>query len=245
MASNENQFTIFPAIDLLGGKVVRLRQGDPQQVTIYSADPEAVARRWLDAGIRWLHVVNLDGAFGEEDSANRLALKTLLKTAEKYGASIQYGGGLRNISTIEAFIDEGVSRVILGTFILKNIDSIDLLLAKFGVNKLAAGIDARHGWVQVHGWRTGTQILATDLGIELNARGFHLAIFTDINRDGVGSGINIAATERFAATTGLAVIASGGVNGAADLQAARQAGLSGIIVGRALYDGRVTIKDCI
>jgi phosphoribosylformimino-5-aminoimidazole carboxamide ribotide isomerase len=245
MTHTKDDFVVYPAIDLMAGKVVRLRQGDAHQQTVYSTDPKGIASRWIDAGVHWLHVVNLDGAFGEDDSANRLAVKSIFQAADASGVKIQLGGGLRSLDAVQAAFDLGASRAILGSIILDKAQLIDHLLEKFTSSHLAVGIDARQGWVQVHGWRTEASVRAIDLGIDLKSRGFETAIFTDIDRDGVGSGVNITASTRFADETQLAVIASGGVSDPSDVRAARQAGLNGIIVGRALYNGSISIKDCI
>jgi phosphoribosylformimino-5-aminoimidazole carboxamide ribotide isomerase len=243
--TNNEEFIVYPAIDLMAGKVVRLRQGDAHQQTVYSSDPIGIASRWIDAGVRWLHVVNLDSAFGEDDSANRLALKSIVQAADAGGVKIQLGGGLRSLDAVQAAFDVGASRAILGSILYDNTQIIDHLLERFSSTSLAVGIDSRQGYVRVHGWRTETNLRAVDLGIDLKRRGFKTAIFTDIDRDGVGRGVNITASKRFANETQLAVIASGGVNDLSDIRAAREAGLTGIIVGRALYDGSISIMDCI
>lgn len=232
-------FTIYPAIDLRGGKVVRLKEGDPARLTAYSDDPAATARRWLEAGASWLHVVNLDGAFGENDHANRLALDSILKL----GAQVQFGGGMRSLAAVERAIEAGVSRVILGTIALEQPDVIADALKKFSPEKVAVGIDARAGLVRVRGWKEGSGVSASDLALQMRTLGLRTVIFTDVSRDGLGSGLNIAATRELAEVSGLDVIASGGVHTLKDVIAARDANLAGTIIGRALYEGTISATD--
>lgn len=230
-------FTIYPAIDLHGGRVVRLKEGDPARMTAYSDDPAETARRWLDAGARWLHVVNLDGAFGESDDKNRFALESILKL----GAQVQFGGGLRSLDAIERAIEVGVSRVVLGTIAIEQSEVVANALKKFGAKKIAVGIDARDGLVRVRGWKENSGIFATDLALQMRIIGLRTVIFTDVSRDGLGSGLNISSTRDLADVSGLAVIASGGVHILDDVIAARKAKLAGVIIGRALYEGSIDL----
>jgi len=234
-------FTIYPAIDLRGGKVVRLKEGDLARMTSYSDDPAETARRWLHTGATWLHVVNLDGAFGESDNANRAALEAILKC----GARVQFGGGMRSLAAIERAIDLGVSRVVLGTIAIEEPDVIAEALKKFGAKKIAVGIDARDGLVRTRGWKDDSGISATDLALQVRTLGLDIVIFTDIRRDGLGSGLNIPSTRELAEVSGLDVIASGGVHTIDDVNAAKDAGLAGCIIGRALYEGTIDLKDAI
>jgi phosphoribosylformimino-5-aminoimidazole carboxamide ribotide isomerase len=234
-------FTIYPAIDLRGGKVVRLKEGDPARMTSYSDDPAEAARRWLDAGASWLHVVNLDGAFGESDNANRLALESVLKL----GAQVQFGGGIRSLDAIGRALDLGVSRVVLGTIAIEEPDVVADVLKKFGDKKIAVGIDARDGLVRTRGWKDDSGIKAADLAVQMRTLGLRTVIFTDIRRDGLGSGLNIPSTRELADVSGLDVIASGGVHTLDDVIAAKDAGLAGCIIGRALYDGTVDLEEAI
>ncbi len=238
-------FVIYPAIDLMRGQVVRLRQGDPKTPTIYSSDPAAVARRWLSAGVRWLHVVNLDGAFGERDDANQAGLLAILKEASQNKARVQFGGGLRSTESVERMLDLGVERVILGTIAIEESHILAQLISRFGPDRIAAGIDARQGIVQLRGWKESAPIQAVDLAKQLTAERVRWLVFTDVNRDGLGSGINIPACLELAKTSSANVIAAGGVKGPDDLIAARSAGLAGLIVGRALYEGSISIEDCL
>jgi phosphoribosylformimino-5-aminoimidazole carboxamide ribotide isomerase len=234
-------FTIYPAIDLRGGKVVRLKEGDPARMTSYSDDPAEMARRWLDAGTQWLHVVNLDGAFGESDNANRVALESILKC----GVRVQFGGGMRSLDAIADVLELGVTRAILGTIAIEQPDAVADALTRFGADHIAVGIDARDGLVRTRGWKDNSGIKATDLALQMRTLGLGTVIFTDIRRDGLGSGLNIAATRALADASGLDVIASGGVHTMDDVIAAKDAGLAGCIIGRALYEGTIDLKEAL
>ncbi len=234
-------FTIYPAIDLRGGKVVRLKEGDPARLTAYSDDPAETARRWLDAGANWLHVVNLDGAFGENDTANRSALQAILEL----DAQVQFGGGMRSLAAIERALELGVSRVVLGTIAVEQPDVVAEAVKAFEAEAIAVGIDARDGIVRVRGWKDSSGTSAADLALQMRTLGLHTVIFTDVSRDGLGSGLNISSTRAVAEASGLDVIASGGVHTLADVLAAREANLAGVIIGRALYEGTVDLKEAL
>ncbi len=232
---------IYPAIDLRGGKVVRLKEGDPARMTSYSDDPAEMARKWLGEGASWLHVVNLDGAFGESDNANRAALESILKV----GARVQFGGGMRSLDAIDAALSLGVSRVVLGTVAIEKAAMVADALNRFGAERIAVGIDARDGLVRTRGWKDNSGVSAIDLALQMRTFGLSTIIFTDVSRDGLGSGLNIDATRELAALSGLDVIASGGVHTINDVMAAKVAGLAGCIIGRALYDGTVDLKEAL
>lgn len=242
-------FTIYPAIDLRGGKVVRLKEGDPARMTSYSDDPAETARKWLGMGAQWLHVVNLDGAFGEGDNANRAALESILKL----GARVQFGGGIRSIESIADVLRLGVSRAILGTIAVEQPEIVADALTRFGADKIAVGIDARDGLVRTRGWKDNSGVSAIDLALQMQtlrqaqggAVGLRTVIFTDVSRDGLGSGLNIPSTRELAERSGLDVIASGGVHTIDDVIAAKDAGLAGCIIGRALYDGTVDLEKTL
>ena len=238
-------FTLFPAIDLRQGQVVRLQQGDPDQRTTFSADPAAVAERWLTAGARWLHVVNLDGAFDEADQANQRALQAILRTADRYQGQVQFGGGIRSLPAIETALEMGVRRVVLGTVLAEQPEILSQALDRWGMERVAAGVDARRGIVQVHGWQRASQLQATELATRLAQTDLKWMIYTDIARDGMRSGLNLSATVELALRTGLAVVASGGVRDLEEIQAARSAGLAGVIIGRALYEGALDLQQAL
>ena len=250
MPPGEQPFTIYPAIDLRRGQVVRLFQGDPAQQTAYADDPAAAARRWISAGVRWLHVVNLDGAFGagEQDifaSPNGQALRAILAAAGPAGVQVQFGGGLRSLPAIAAVLEAGVSRAILGSLAVQAPEFAAQAVERFGPQRIALGIDVRAGQVRIHGWTEAAAIDPVALGQQFARLGLRTCIYTEISRDGSGLGLDIAATQRFAAATGLEVIASGGAASLDDVQAAHKAGLPGVILGKALYEGRINLEEAL
>jgi phosphoribosylformimino-5-aminoimidazole carboxamide ribotide isomerase len=222
-----------------------LKEGDPARMTSYSDDPAQTARHWLSMGARWLHVVNLDGAFSENDSLNQNALSDISVIAKVFGAQIQFGGGLRSVDDIQRAIELGIGRVVLGTIAIRQSDVLTQALQKFGAEKIAVGIDARAGLVYVRGWTDNSGISALELVIQMRTLGLRTIIFTDISRDGMGSGLNITSTRELAQASGLEVIASGGVHTLDDVFAARDANLSGVIIGRALYEGTIELKEAL
>lgn len=236
-------FTIFPAIDLRNGQVVRLSEGDPLRQTDYSSNPAETARRFLDAGAEWLHVINLDGAFGDGEIRNMNALESILKIMNGQNAKLQFGGGLRSLESIEAAFRLGVTRVVLGTAIIENPRLLDEALMRWGAERIIAGLDARDGWLRIHGWQGETKLNAADVALNLRERGLTTMVFTDIARDGLQHGLNLDATLEMARVSGMAVIASGGVGGMADVRAAEEAGLAGVIVGRALYENSIRLEE--
>ena len=238
-------FTIFPAIDLRSGQVVRLQEGDPLRQTIYSADPAEVAGRWLAAGAIWLHVVNLDGAFDQPDLANRQALEKILAGSEAAGARVQFGGGLRTIEAVDAVLTGGVERAIVGTMAVENPAVISALVQRWGPERIAVSLDARDGLVQVHGWQSSGGLSASRAALALARNGLRWLIFTDISRDGLQQGLNLESTRQIAAESGLSVIASGGVAGPLDVLNARRSGLAGVIIGKALYEGRIDLSSLL
>lgn len=242
-----SEFFIYPAIDLRGGRVVRLKQGDPARATIYGDDPGASAQRWLRIGASWLHVINLDGALEEADSANLLALKAILDVARQHlpKGQIQYGGGVRTIADVERVISLGVDRVILGTVAISSPEIVEQAVKTFGSEKIAVAIDVYDGRVKVRGWQEQTDQDPVSLAGNLVEQGVTTLIYTNIARDGVGSGVDISMTRNLAEHTGLRVIASGGVNSLDDVNRVKDAGLDGLIIGRALYDGKVSLEEAL
>lgn len=243
MNANKEQpgFTIYPAIDLRGGKVVRLAQGDPLRQTVYGDDPFEMARRWQAEGATWLHVVNLDGAFGESTTTNEAALSAIIKS----GLKVQFGGGLRDFQGIQKAMDTGVARVVIGTAAIENPLLIDVAMRMFGPERLVAGIDARGGKVKIRGWEKDSAQDAIELGRRFFTQGIRWCVFTDIERDGVSTGVNLPATVELAQETGLRVIASGGVASLQDVKAAALTNLPGIIIGRALYEGTFMLRAAL
>ena len=232
-------FIPFPAIDLRQGQVVRLKEGDPQRETRYSSDPAETARRWIGAGASWLHVVNLDGAFEQPDLANRRALDAILAAAAPAQVKVQFGGGLRSLEAVEAALGQGVERAILGTLAVEQPEVLAEAVRRWGKERAGASLDTRGGRVQVRGWLDSSALMAVDDALALQARGLEWLVFTDIARDGLQTGLNLPATMELAERTGLKVIASGGVSRIEDVLAARDAGLAGAIIGRALYEGAI------
>lgn len=242
-------FDIYPAIDLRRGRVVRLQLGDPARETVFGDDPAATAGRWRDAGARWLHVVNLDGAFAEAGAANWAALAAIVAAG---GARVQFGGGLRSLDDIAAALDGGVARAVLGTAALESPELLAAAVAQFGPERVAVGIDARDGRVRVRGWQAETAVTPAALALSARAAGVTTIIYTDIARDGVLAGVNAAATAALAATTGLDVIASGGARDLDDVARLLALGataapgrLAGVILGRALYDGHIDLAAAL
>lgn len=242
-------FTLFPAIDLRAGQVVRLAQGDPARQTVYGSDPVETAGRWQAAGADWVHAVNLDGAFsrdgapGEAVEANLAALARI--TANAPGLRVQFGGGLRAAGSVRRVFDLGASRVVLGTAALEDPGLVDWALTAYGAERVAVGLDARDGFVRVRGWAEAAPVSAGELGVRLRGQGVAWCIFTDIARDGVSTGVNVAASTALAQATGLRVIGSGGAAGLEDVRAACAAGLAGLIIGRALYEGQIDLQEAL
>ena len=233
--------TLYPAIDLKDGACVRLRRGEMDDATVYSADPGAQARAWQASGCAWLHVVDLNGAFAGR-SMNGDAVRAILANVT---IPVQLGGGIRDLAGIAAWLEAGISRVILGSAAAKNPALVREACAAFP-GRIAVGIDARDGFVATEGWAETSTLPAVDLALKFEDAGVSAIIFTDIGRDGMLGGLNLDQTLDLAARISTPVIASGGVGSMADILALRDraAGLErgridGVIVGRALYDGRV------
>jgi phosphoribosylformimino-5-aminoimidazole carboxamide ribotide isomerase len=190
-------------------------------------------------------VINLDGAFDENDRANQEAVRVILSVADEFGAQVQFGGGLRSLDAIGAALEMGVWRAIIGTLAVERQDVLEMALSRFGADHIAVGIDARDGLVRVRGWQDGSGVGASDLALQMRTLGLRTVIFTDVRRDGMGLGLNISATRELADVSGLDVIAAGGVHTQDDVLAAREAGLAGAIIGRALYEGTIDLKEAL
>lgn len=235
-------FTVFPAIDLKGGRAVRLRQGDFATATDYG-DPVAAAERWLAAGARALHVVDLDGAAAGHP-VNGSAVRAIVGAARRAGAVVQLGGGLRTLADMAAALDMGADRIVLGSAAVDP-DLVREAVARFGPERVVAGIDARDGMVAVAGWTRTAGVAAVDLARSLRRAGVRHAVYTDIRRDGMLEGPPVDGVRELAAT-GLLVVASGGIASAADLQRLREIpGVSGAIVGKALYTGALDLAQAL
>ena len=235
-------FTLYPAIDLKAGQVVRLKRGDMAQATIYADDPAAQAASFQAQGFSWLHVVDLDGAFAGRP-ANAAAVRAILTAT---GAPVQLGGGIRSMATAEAWLQAGVTRIILGSVAVKDPAFVREACRAFP-GQVVLGIDAQGGMVATEGWADVSDIPALDLARRFEDAGASAIIFTDIERDGMLGGVNLQATRAMAAAVSVPVIASGGVAGVADVRELRAApeGIAGAILGRALYDGRLSAVDAL
>jgi phosphoribosylformimino-5-aminoimidazole carboxamide ribotide isomerase len=239
--------TLYPAIDLKDGACVRLRRGAMDQVTVYSDDPAAQARAWQDAGCRWLHVVDLNGAVAGR-AVNAESVSAILSVAR---VPVQLGGGIRDLDAVAHWLEVGVRRVVLGSAAVKNPALVREACRTFP-GRVAVGIDARDSYVATEGWGETSTMRALDLALAFEDAGAAAIIYTDIGRDGMLSGLNVEATTELARRLTTPVIASGGVAGLADLHALRAAArhaapgaIEGVIVGRALYDGRVGISEAL
>lgn len=233
---------LYPAIDLKDGQAVRLVRGDMEQSTVFNDDPASQAMEFVEAGCEWLHLVDLNGAFAGEP-VNAAAVEAIL---ERTKVPAQLGGGIRDMATIERWLDKGLQRVILGTVAVENPDLVRQA-AKAFPGHVAVGIDARDGKVATKGWAEETDVMVTDLAKSFEDAGVAAIIYTDINRDGAMQGPNVQATADLARAVSIPVIASGGVSSLNDLIALRDCGadLNGAISGRALYDGALDLKDAL
>ncbi|WP_170466284.1 1-(5-phosphoribosyl)-5-[(5-phosphoribosylamino)methylideneamino]imidazole-4-carboxamide isomerase [Ruegeria arenilitoris] len=233
---------LYPAIDLKDGQAVRLLRGEMDKATVFNDDPASQARAFVEAGCEWLHLVDLNGAFAGEP-VNAAPVEAILKECN---VPAQLGGGIRDMATIEAWIEKGLARVILGTVAVENPDLVREA-AKAFPGKVAVGIDARNGMVATKGWAEETNVHVTDLARSFEDAGVAAIIYTDINRDGAMQGPNIEATADLARAVSIPVIASGGVSSIDDLIALRDCGvaLNGAISGRALYDGAIDLAKAL
>jgi phosphoribosylformimino-5-aminoimidazole carboxamide ribotide isomerase len=242
---------VFPAIDLRRGRCVRLRQGQPEDETVYSDDPASVARRWIAEGAQWLHIVNLDGALGDTPSGSGLAVN--LQRLEEIcrvvpAVPIQVGGGVRTLADLDLVFSLGANRAILGTVAVRNPELVAEAVRRFGAERVVVGIDARDGRAATHGWQQTSDQSAVALGRAMREAGVSRVVYTDIARDGMLTGVNVKATAELARSTGLRVIASGGVASLEDVQKLRVAAtdsIEGVIIGQALYTGAVSLPDAI
>ena len=234
---------LFPAIDIRNGRCVRLTEGKFECETVFAEDPAEMAVRWADAGAEYLHVVDLDGALAGQ-SANTEVIKRILA---KVKIPVQVGGGIRTLENIENMLALGVARVILGSVAVRNPELVREACQKFP-GKVVVGIDAKNGEVAVEGWGIGGGIGAVELAKKMAAVGVEHIIFTDISRDGMLSGVNVEATAELAKSSGVKVIASGGVSSLADLkalQAHAADGIEGCIIGKAIYTGALDLKEAL
>ena len=227
---------IFPAIDLKEGKAVRLSKGEMSSAKIYSDEPQNLAKEFEDAGAKWLHVVDLDGAFAGE----AVNFKTIEKIVKSTNLRVQVGGGIRDEARIKAYLKLGVSRVILGSVALKDPGFVKKMAKIYPV---VVGIDAKDGCVAVQGWADVSEVKASDLAAIFAGAGVQAIICTDISKDGMLGGVNVEFTREIARASGVETIASGGVSGLEDILALKNTGeVGGVIVGKAYYEGRIDLK---
>ncbi len=234
---------IFPAIDLRGGKCVRLIQGDFDKETVYSDNPQATARRWQSCGAKFLHVVDLDGARAGSPQ-NLDAIKKILDAVE---IPIEVGGGIRTLDDMAKLLSLGVRRGILGSVAVENPALVSEAVQRFG-DKIVVGIDARGGFVAIHGWEKSSGVAATDLAKKIVAAGVKTIIYTDISKDGMLSGVNAKTFAELAKSSGAQIVASGGVKSIEDiraLKAVESSGVVGVIVGKAIYTGSLDLSAAV
>ena len=230
---------IYPAVDILGGRCVQLVQGKRESATAYG-DPLSCARRWLDAGADALHVVNLDGAFGES-AKNAGLIRALVKDT---GVEIELGGGIRSVEDAARWLDTGVSRIILSTFAIKEPESIRTLAQEFGSNRVMAGVDARGGQVAIHGWQeTAGDYIGWGKTFEDLGAGFLL--YTNVDVEGLQKGIAAGPVQALIGSVHIPVVVAGGVSGRADVAALREAGAYGAVLGSALYSGKINLSEAL
>ncbi|MDR7079982.1 phosphoribosylformimino-5-aminoimidazole carboxamide ribotide isomerase [Neobacillus niacini] len=232
--------TIYPAIDMRGGNCVRLLQGDYDKETIYGDSPFDMAKRFAADGAEWIHMVDLDGA----KDGKRVNDSFVIEAAKQLKVKVQIGGGIRSEADILHYLENGITRVIIGSIAVSNPQFAIEMIQKYR-EKIVVGIDAKNGYVATHGWLTTSEVRAVDLSKRFADAGADTFIFTDIATDGTLAGPNIAAVCEMAEVTGKNVIASGGVSSLADLRALNAEGVKGAIVGKALYENRFTLKEAL
>ncbi|WP_075982895.1 1-(5-phosphoribosyl)-5-[(5-phosphoribosylamino)methylideneamino]imidazole-4-carboxamide isomerase [Bacillus massilinigeriensis] len=236
-------FTIYPAIDMRGGKCVRLLQGDYDKETVYGDSPFDMAKEFALEGAKWIHMVDLDGA----KDGKRVNDAFVIKAAQELNAKVQIGGGIRTEQDIVHYLERGIERVIIGSIAISNPGFAVEMIKKYG-SKIAVGIDAKNGLVATHGWLETSEMKAIEVGKRFADAGAETFIFTDIATDGMLSGPNLEAVKLMAKETGKDVIASGGVSRLSDLTALKALSVSGVegaIVGKAIYEGRFTVREAL
>lgn len=232
---------LYPAIDLKGGQCVRLKQGAFKDITVYSDSPEKVAAYWEEQGATYLHLVDLDGALAGH-SVNEAAIRAIGKAVS---IPIEIGGGIRSQESIEAMLDAGISRVIIGTKAVKEPEFIRAMVCAFGPEHIVVGVDAKDGMVAIEGWEKVSTVSASELCGQMKGFGVEHIVYTDITRDGMLTGPNVAYTKKLTEDTGMDIIASGGMSSMEDLARLFEAGVKGAIIGKALYEGRIGLKEAV
>lgn len=232
---------LYPAIDMKGGKCVRLTQGLFDNVKVYGDSPADMARLWAAQGASFLHLVDLDGAL-EGRSVNEDAVRAI---AAEVDVPLELGGGIRSVEAVRHMLDLGVSRCIIGTRAAERPEFIRELIERFGPEKIVAGVDARDGMVAVEGWEKISSVTAVDLCLKMKEYGVRHIIYTDISRDGMLTGPNVDYTKMLTEKTGLDVIASGGVSCMEDLETLYENGIHGVVIGKALYEGKIRLSEAV
>lgn len=232
---------LYPAIDMKDGRCVRLKQGQFDQVRVYSDSPAQTASLWEEKGASYLHLVDLDGAL-KGRSVNAACIRQIVDTVQ---IPVELGGGIRSLEDIEEVLNLGVTRAIIGTKAVENPELLREAVKQFGAEHIAAGIDARDGMVAIQGWEQVSRVSAMELALQMKDMGVRTIIYTDISRDGMLSGPNVTATKELGDATGLDVIASGGVSCMEDLCRIHQAGIHGAIIGKALYENRIDLAQAV
>lgn len=236
---------VYPAVDMRKGRCVRLVQGDADAETVFADDPVDAAQRWVSEGTEWLHLVNLDGALGDSGEENLAALVRILGAVD---VPVQFGGGLRSLDDVGQLLGMGASRVILGTVAVREPQVVERAIARHGPDHISVGIDARDGYVAIHGWVDVSEVAADDLARRMRDMGVERVVHTDVSRDGMLTGVNVEASAELAQASGVQVIASGGVASLDDIRAckAREGeGIEGVIVGMALYRGAFRLSEAL
>ena len=232
---------IIPAIDLKDGRCVRLFQGDFNQETVFSDDPLAMAQSWQDQGSQRLHVVDLDGAI----QGKPVHLETISSIVKALDIPVQVGGGIRDLGSAEALIEVGVERVVIGTAAVRNPDMVQEVCRKLGSEKIVVSVDAKDGLVALQGWQESSSVTVLDLASQMAKLGVVRLLYTDIARDGTLTGPDLVTNARLTSETDLAIQASGGVSSLEDLRRLLRTGVEGVIIGRALYTGAVSLPNAL
>jgi len=235
---------IIPAIDLRGGRCVRLTQGRAADETVYSGNPVAVAKEWAEAGAEMLHIVNLDGALNRDDTENLKALERILF---EVNIPVQFGGGVRSLDDVRQLDELGATRIVIGTTAIENPILLERIIDEFG-STIVVGIDARDGRVALRGWETLSPFTAIEFAQKVAEIGVERIVYTDIARDGMLTGVNLEATRELAEASGLKVTAAGGVASLDDIRALKplaEFGVDSVIIGKALYEGIFTLEDAL
>lgn len=238
---------LFPAIDLVGGRVVRLQRGERSKMDVYSEDPAAVTRGFAAAGARWIHVVDLSATFEEDEEACAANARAIRAICRVPGVSVDCGGGVRSMDAVRRLADLGVARIAIGTALVRDPAFAAQAAREFG-DLLVADVAAKNGQVKVNGWREGEKIALVELVERLAGLGYRHLVFTDINRDGMQTGIDVDAYRRLSNLCGFPVVASGGISSLDDIRSLAAAGsdvIEGCITGRALYEGNFSLREAL